>query len=65
MRLTKHAKESWITLPSSTQLLERKVKKTDFCGSTSKGESSISKLAMMHSMMIPEETDAVKEDKEF
>ena len=60
--LAENAKESWIPVPSSTHLSESEGKDTDFCTSTGKHESSVSKISMVHSVLIPEATAATKDN---
>ena len=54
--------ESWLPLPSATQLVESKVKDATFCKTTGKDESHASTLAMVRSATAPEITEAVKEN---
>ena len=61
MRLAKHAKNH--RLIYLFQLAQSKANDTDFCGSTGRGESVVSKLEMMNSVVIPEESSAANGDE--
>jgi hypothetical protein len=65
LELQEYVKESFLPLPSSTQLVESKVKDMDFCGSTGRDEGRISNLAMIRSVTLPQVTLAVKESEQF
>ena len=58
---SKYVTESWLPLASSTQLVESKVKDTTFYALTGKKEQNISKLATMHSTILPYVTTAITE----
>ena len=57
--------ESWLPLPSATQLAESMVKNANFCKSTGKDEANTSNLAMIRSVNITSVNSAIKESDQF
>ena len=65
LSLKAHVQESWLPLPSATQLAESIVKNTNFCKSAGKDEANTSNLAAIRSANITSVDSAIKESDQF
>ena len=64
-KLAIYAKELWLPSPSSVQLAKSKAKDTVFYDSKGRDEDNISKIPMMHSLILSDITTVVKKDDSF